>query len=148
MAVGSKQQTHQITQMKFNCQDISISDESFGCTISLSENRDEYNEEKADQYLKMSPGKVAESIGRYILLQRSYPEDEFEKDYYYFETSDETESGELENFKIELYPTRFLMYRDNQVFDIDIKPSKKDLARLKIALKKIVNDHGELLIHD
>jgi len=134
--------------MKFNCQEISISDENFGCTISLSENRDEYNEENAGKFGKMSPSEMAETIGQYILIQRSYPEDEFEKDYYYFETSDETESGELGNFKIELYPTRFLMYRDNDIFDIDIKPSKKELARLKTALKKIVEDRGELLIHD
>lgn len=134
--------------MKFHCVDISINDEEFGCTISLSEKRDDYSEENADKILKMSPSEVAESLGRYILIQRSYPEDEFEKDFYYFETSDETESGELENFKIELYPTRLLMYRDNEVFDIDITPSKKELARLKIALLKIVNDRGELLIHD
>ncbi len=70
--------------MKFYCQDISISDEEFGCSISLSENRDEYNEENADKILKMSPGEVAESIGQYISIQRSYPEDEFKKDYYYF----------------------------------------------------------------
>jgi hypothetical protein len=134
--------------MKFHCQDISINDEDFGCSISLRENRDEYNEENADKILKMSPSEVAESIGRYVLIQRSYPEDEFEKDYYYFETSDGTDSGELENFKIELYPTRFLMYRDNEIFDIDIKPSKKVFADLKVALKKIVNDRSELLIHD
>jgi len=134
--------------MKFYCQDISISDEEFGCSISLSENRDENNEENADKILKMSPSEVAESIGQYISIQRSYPEDEFEKDYYYFETSDDTGSGELENFKIELYPTRFLMYQDNDIHDIHFKPSKDEFANLKKILKKIVNDHGELIIHD
>lgn len=134
--------------MKFICQDISINDEPFGCTVSLSENRDEFNEENAKKLAKISPSEVVESIGRYILIQRSYPEDEFEKDYYYFEASDDTKSGDLENFKIELYPTKFLMYRDNEIFDIDIKPTKKELASLKIALKKIVNDRGELLIHN
>jgi len=133
--------------MKFTCQDISINDEDFGCTISLSENRDDYNEENIRKVAKMSQSQIAELIGRYILLQRTYPEDEFEKDYYYFESSDETESGELNNFKIELYPTRFLMYREKDVFDIEIKPSKKELANLKVALKKIVNDRGGLLIH-
>ena len=134
--------------MKFYCQDISISDEEFGCSISLSENRDEYNEENADKILKMPPVEVAESIGQYISIQRSYPEDEFEKDYYYFETSDDNGSGELENFKIELYQTRFLMYKDNGIHDIDFKPSKDEFASLKKTLKKIVNDRGELIIHD
>ena len=134
--------------MKFYCQDISINDEEFGCSISLSENRDEYNEENADKILKMSPGEVAKSIGQYISIQRSYPEDEFEKDYYYFETSEDTGSGELENFKIELYQTRFLMYKDNDIHDIHFKPSKDEFASLKKTLKKIVNDRGELIIHD
>lgn len=134
--------------MKFDCQDISISDEEFGCSITLSENSDEYNEENADKLRKMSPSEVAESFGQYILIQRSYPEDEFEKDYSYFETSDDTKSGELENFKIELYPTRFLMQRDNDVYDINLKPTKKEFANLKRVLKQIVNDRGELIIHD
>jgi hypothetical protein len=134
--------------MKFYCQDISIGDEEFGCSISLCENRDEHNQENADKILKMSPSEVAESLGRYIMIQRSYPEDDFEKDYYYFETSDEAGSGELENFKIDLYPTRFLMYRDNDIYDIDIKPSKDEFAKLKKILKKIVNDRGELIVHD
>jgi hypothetical protein len=134
--------------MKFYCQDISFSDEEFGCSISLSENRNEYNEENADKILKMSPSKVAESIGQYISIHRSYAEDEFEKDYYYFETSDDTRSEELENFKIELYPTRFLMYQDNDIHDIHFKPSKDEFSNLKKILKKIINDRGELIIHD
>ena len=119
--------------MKFHCKDISISDEEFGCSISLTENPEEYNEGNADKILKMSPSEVVESMGQYILIQRNYPEDEFEQDYFYLETSDESGSGELENFKIELYPTKFLMHRDNKIYDIDIKPSKKELAKLKIA---------------
>ncbi len=134
--------------MKFHCHDISISDEEFGCSISLSENPDEYNEENADKILKMSPSEVAESMGQYILIQRTYPEDELEQDYFYFETSDDSGSGELEKFKIELYPSKFFMHRDNELYDIDINPSKKELAQLKIVLKKIVSDRGELVIHD
>src|SRR5215210_3090171 len=124
MRSGWQQTVKPLTvNIKFYCPDISISDEEFGCSVSLSENRDEYNEENADKILKMSPSEVAESIGQYILIQRTYPEDEFEQDYFYFETSDDSGSGELENFKIELYPTKFLMHRDDEIYDIDIKPS-------------------------
>lgn len=134
--------------MKFLCLDISINDEEFGCSISFSENRDEYNEENTEDFRKMTPSEGAESIGKYLMLQRSYPEDEFEKDYYYFETSDETGSGELQNFRIELHTDRFLMYWDNHIYDIEIKPSKKEFTQLKTVLKKIVNDRGELIIHN
>ena len=79
--ISSKQQKPSTTKMKFICQDISINDEDFGCTISFSENRDDYNEENAGKFAKMSPSQIAELIGRYILIQRSYPEDQFEKDY-------------------------------------------------------------------
>ena len=37
------------------------------------------------------------SSGHYVLLQRTYPEDEFESDYYYIETSVPDKSGELKN---------------------------------------------------
>lgn len=134
--------------MKFLCQDISISDEEFGCSISLSKNPDEYNEENADKILRMSPSEVAESIGKYILIQLTYAEDEFDPHYFYFETSDDSGLEELENFKIELYPTKFLMQQAKETYDIEIRPSKKDLAKLKIVLKKIVDGRGELIIHN
>src|SRR4051812_37527307 len=107
--------------MKFDCKHISINDEEFGCTVSLSERADDSELSKPEITFKMSIDEVLASIGQYILLQRTYPEDEFEEDYYYIETSNQDISGNLKDYKINLYRTKFLMDFDNELFEINIK---------------------------
>ena len=102
--------------MKFDCREISISDEAFGCTLILSEKND-----NAAEQMKMSIDQITNSSGQYLLLQRTYPEDDYENDYYYFETNDFDKSGELKSFKIELNKNRFLMQKENDFFEIILK---------------------------
>ena len=66
--------------MKLNCIKISINDDDLGCQVTFSENK-RLREETAN----MSVSEIIESIGRYLLLQRSYPEDEFDNNNYYSE---------------------------------------------------------------
>src|SRR5687767_2192195 len=104
--------------MKFDCKEISMSDEAFGCTLTLSEEKDD-----AAEQMEMSIEQIMNSSGQYFLLQRTYSEDDFEKDFYYFETSDLDKSGELKNFKIELNKSKFLMRKENDLFEINIQPN-------------------------
>src|SRR5688500_7048014 len=101
--------------MKFNCKEISISDEEFGCTVTLSEKEDE-----GIAQMNMTMEELMNSTGQYLLLQRTYPEDEFESDYYYIETGNPYKSGELKDFSIDLYRKQFLMTYDNEVFEISV----------------------------
>ena len=112
--------------MKFSCKEISIDDEDLGCTISFSENVDNDGFEK-----ERTIDEIMDTIGQYITLQRTYPEDEFEKDYYSFESSDFDKSGELVDFKIDLYRTQINV--DDQKFE-----------NLKVVLTKIANGKGQL----
>ena len=56
---------------------------------------DEFNIEK-------SVKEIMNSLQPYIMLQRTYGEDDFEEDFYYFETIDFDKSEELKDFTIEI----------------------------------------------
>jgi hypothetical protein len=127
--------------MKFDCKEISISDEIFGCRLTFSEER-----ENAVEQMKMSLDQQMRSSGQYLLLQRTYPEDDFENDYYYFETNDPDKSGELELFEIELNRNRFLMRWEKESFEIAIHPTDAEFDNLKEILVKLAQDKGKLLI--
>jgi len=78
--------------MKINCIEISISDEELGCQVTFSEKKD-----LGEEATNMTVQEIIDSIGRYLLIQRSYPEFEVESDYIYFETHNEEYAGELKD---------------------------------------------------
>ena len=118
--------------MKFNCKEISINDEAFGCTLTFSEKI-----EDGKAQAKMTIEELMNSMGQYVMLQRTYAEDEFEKDYYYIETNDPDKCGDLKNFKITLSRTKFLMTYDNELFEITINVDNQQFENLKKAIEKI-----------
>ena len=127
--------------MNFVCKEISINDEEFGCTLTLSENEDgsDFEKQKTDD-------EILNSIGQYITLQRTYREDEFEEDYYYFETSDFEKSGELNNFQIILTETEFILTTETEKYEIQINPDRQMFNELKNILLKITEHRGKLHI--
>ena len=125
--------------MKFNCKEISISDEEFGCTLTLSENKDDGISE-----LEMTTEEIFNSIGRYVMLQRTYPEGRFEEDYYYFESSDFDKSGELIDFEINLSRKVFQMTLENEIIEIQIDVDDRVYENLKQIIKKISNGKGKI----
>jgi hypothetical protein len=129
--------------MKFDCNEISISDEELGCTLTLSE----YKENDTSE-LDITIDYLINSMGQYIMLQRTYPEDDFEKDYYYFETSDSDKSGELIDFSINLSRTQFVMTFKKEIFEIQIKVDKRKFEKLKQIIKRITNKKGQVNFHD
>jgi len=80
--------------------------------------------------------------GQYLLLQRTYPEDEFESDYYYIETSTPDKSGELKDFSINLYRAQFLMTYDNEIIEIGINTSDEEFESFKKILRKLTNGNA------
>lgn len=128
--------------MKFVCKEISISDEEFGCTVTLSENEDENEFEN-----QKTVDEIMDSIGQYVMLQRTYGEDEFEEDYYYFESSDFDKSGELDEFEITLTENKFILTINNDKYEIHIHPNDQEWAELKTAIKRITEHKGQLNIN-
>lgn len=127
--------------MKFVCKEISVSVEEFGCTVTLSENKDDYEFEN-----QKTVDEIMDSIGQYIMLQRTYGEDEFEEDYYYFETSDFEKSGELDDFEIVLTEKKFILTIENDKYEIQIEPNEQEWNELKKAIKRLTEHKGRLNI--
>ena len=128
---------------KFECKELSISDLEFGCEITFSEKPD------TDELSKeLTVDEILASAGKYIMLQRTYAEDEFEDDYYYFESSEFDKSCELEDFKIELSRERFVININNEMFEVETNVEKIEFENLKLVLTKIINGKGNLIIED
>lgn len=127
--------------MNFVCKEISISDEEFGCTVTFSE-----KEEDNDFEIQKTIDEIMDSIGQYVMLQKTYGEDELEEDYYYFETSDFEKSGELNDFEIILTETKFVLTTETEKYEIQIHPDRQIFDDLKSVLSKITESKGKLNI--
>ena len=68
----------------FQCIELTIQDEELGCTITFSDSR------SADDQFK-SMEEIMNSEEKYLLIQRTYPEDDYDADYYYIESSESDE---------------------------------------------------------
>lgn len=129
--------------MKINCIEISISDEELGCQVTFSEKKD-LGEESAN----MTVQEIIDSIGRYLLIQRSYPEFEDESDYIYFETHDEEFSGELSDYEMVLSRELFGLKLIDGEIEVLINPTDKEYSGLKEILPILTNTTGKLIIND
>lgn len=127
--------------MEFMCKKISISDEEFGCTISFSDTIEQYDFEK-----EINIDEILKSLGQYIMIQRTYGEDEFEGDYYYFETNDNEKSGELNEFEITLSKKNFILKIEKETYEIEINVNEDEFNELKEALKIITYNKGHLIL--
>ena len=127
--------------MKLECKEISISDEDFGCQITFNENEDLGSETE-----NMSCTEIIESIGRYLLIQRSYPEDDFDDGNYYFETHDENLCGDLKDFEMSLSRSCFELKFTEEIIEILINPTEKEFDELKRVLPILIFGRGKLTI--
>ena len=129
--------------MKLDCKEISISDEDFGCQITFSENEDLGSETE-----HLSFNEIIESIGRYLLIQRSYPENDIGNGNYYFETHNENLCGDLEDFEIFLSRNCFELRFSEDNIEISINPTEKEFAELKRVLPILIFGKGRLIINE
>ena len=127
--------------MNFVCKEISIDNEYFGCTVSLSDTVEEHYFDK-----EQTVEEIMNSLGQYVMLQRTYAEDEFDDDYYYFETNQLDKSGELDDFEINLTEKNFILTIENHKYEIQIEPNEQEWNELKEALKKLTEHKGRLNI--
>lgn len=129
--------------MKLNCKEISINYGELGCEVTFSE-----NEDLGSRIENMSLKEIIDSIGRYLLLQRTYPEDDLSRDFYYFETHDENLGGDLEDFEIVLSRNCFELIFDSEIIEISINPTDKEFADLTHILPILLNKQGNLTINE
>ncbi len=129
--------------MKINCIEISISDEELGCQVTFSEKKD-----LGADSANMSVQEIIDSIGKYLLIQRSYPDFEDESDYIYFETHNEEFAGELSDYEMVLSREQFELKLIDGKIDVLINPTDKEYSELKKILPILINNTGKLTIND
>ncbi|MEO7310431.1 MAG: hypothetical protein ABIX01_08545 [Chitinophagaceae bacterium] len=128
--------------MKFYSNQIDIEDGEMGCTLT-------FNEDKTDPEIemRMSTRELINRTQKYILLQRTYPEDDFEEDHYYFEPTNFDKACELKDFVMDLYRTRFEMTLNGDFYHVLFEENDAKFEQLKSALETITNRTGKLTIH-
>ncbi len=70
--------------INFQCIELTINDEEFGCTVTFSDSR------SADDQFKTEE-EIMNSVEKYLLIQRTYAEDEHDTEYYHIESSESNE---------------------------------------------------------
>jgi hypothetical protein len=111
-----------------------IDDPDFGCTIVFSDTIENYDENitSADQLT---------SNKKYLLIQRSYPEDEYEIDWYTVETT-ESDVGlsPKDNIIIKLKRETFEISWSGEKLTIGLNLSDKEYLKLDKILRKRFKD--------
>ncbi len=128
--------------MKLDCKQISISDDDLGCQVTFSEKID-----LGEKTENMSVKEIIDSIGRYLLLQRTYSEIDYGKDNYYFETQDEILSGELKAFEIVMSRQSFELQFDSETIEISINPTDQEYSDLMHVIPIIIDKRGRLTVN-
>lgn len=126
--------------MNFKCKELLISsDEHLGCTVTFSDSLQQ------DFHKTYGYDEIGDQC-TYLLLQRSFGEDEFENDYCHIELSEFEKSTELQNFEIELSRNTFTIQWQSGTCTIDLDITKEDYAKLAEALKVIAGKRGKIAI--
>ncbi|MEO7310723.1 MAG: hypothetical protein ABIX01_10005 [Chitinophagaceae bacterium] len=128
--------------MKFYSEEIDIEVGAIGCTLT-------FNEEKADPEIEMcmSTKELMNRTLKYILLQRTYAEGDFEEDHYYFEPTNFDKACELKDFVMELYRSRFELTINGDFYQVQFNHDDATFEKLKSALEIVTNGTGSLTIH-
>ena len=128
--------------MRFDCKEISISDEEFGCSITFSEKENGI----AKEHLTVE--EILHYTGQFVMLMRKYSEDELEDDFLYIETIDPNKSGEMQNFLMNIYPDKFSISYDKDLIEIGLTMDEQKMEEIKNIIKKLTYKKGQLNIHD
>lgn len=128
--------------MKFYCAEIDIEDGEIGCTLTFKEDKTDPERE-----MRMSTKKLMNRTQKYILLQRTYSEDDIEEDHYYFEPTNFDKACELKDFIMDLYRSRFEMTLNGDFYQVQFEEDDAKFEQIKSALEIITKGTGLLTIH-
>ncbi len=91
---------------------------------------------------------IISSSDQYVLLQRTYAEDDLDREYFYIETSDFEKAGEYHNISVNLWRTLFVLKYDDEVIEVNFDTDDLEFENLKSILEKIINKNGQLIVHE
>lgn len=125
-------------KVDFICKNLSITDDpDFGCTVDFSDSLD--NENENIDY-------IIDNTEKYLLIQRSYPEDIDEIDWYTVETSEnETELNQKDKIIIKLKRNFFEINWSGSKLIIGLELSDSEYNNLNKILQSKFKDKVILL---
>ena len=125
-------------KVDFICKNLSITDDpDFGCTVEFSDSLENKTEDIDD---------IINSKEKYLLIQRSYPEDFDEIDWYTVETSEnETELNQKDKIIIKIKRNIFEVSWSGSKLIIGLELSDSEYNKLKKTLQKKFKDKIILL---
>lgn len=124
--------------MNFQCEELSISDEEFGCTVKFSDSRSSDEQFKTDE-------EIMNSDKKYLLIQRTYPEDDYDSDYYHLETSEtDTEFDSDNMMNVTMNQDRFKVDWPGAHLEIGLNLTDKELKNLEEILETRFKDRIRL----
>jgi hypothetical protein len=127
--------------MEFVCKEIELDKSEFGITITLYDklqNHSSTSEQSIDE--------IMTELGTYIMLQRTFGDDENDSDYCTFECSDFDLSRELVDCEFLLSDRMFAIKFIDFEFSIDITEQTKKRNALKEMLEDLVVGSNKLII--
>jgi hypothetical protein len=126
--------------MNFECKELNISeDPEFGCTIEFKDKIEDYSE-------NMSIEELWNPSGKYLLIQRSYPEEEDDIDWYTIETSEtEIDFSQKDKMYVKLSPKEFEIYCSGETVVIGLNLSAIEYSKLEKTLRTQFKDMVVLL---
>ncbi|MBA7533643.1 hypothetical protein ES705_25885 [subsurface metagenome] len=119
--------------MNFINKQLTITDDpNFGCTIEFSDSIDNENNTVKE---------LLNSTNKYLMIQRSYPEDEFESDWYTVESSEsDTELSYKDKMIISLKRDLFEISWSGDKLIIGLELSDIEYSNLDTTLRKKFKD--------
>lgn len=114
--------------MDFECKQLTITDDSdFGCTIEFSDTIDKYDKNMTIEELMND---------KYLLIQRSYPEEMYENNWYTIETSvTEIDFTQKDKMYVRLNQKEFEIYCAEKTIVIGLNLSAKEYSKLDKTLR-------------
>ena len=125
--------------MNFQCKELIIEDEEFGCTITFSDTNISENQFKTVEEIMTSDEK-------YLLIQRTYPEDDYDIDNYHIETSENDIELLSDDIKMTVAIDQeiFKIYYPGAHLEIKMNLNDKELKNLKRVLETRFKDRLKL----
>lgn len=124
-----------LKKMNFQCKELIIEDDEFGCTITFSDtNISEDQFKTADE--------IMNSDEKYLLIQRTYPEDDDDLENYHIETSENDIELLSDEIKMTVVVDRetFIIYYPGAHLEIKLNLNEKELKNLKRVLENRFKD--------
>ena len=125
--------------MNFQCKELSISDYELGFTIIFSDSQSSDDQFKTEE-------EIINSGEKYLLIQRSYPEEEDDIDYYYIETSEtDTELSPRDKMIVEISQEKFKINWSGDHLEIGLNLTDKEQQELRKAFEVTFKERTILL---